>query len=363
MKNAVLFLALLGAGGCNSLWQGERVETIKVFVHASPVVRADLSRTLRLTGAVQAGRSVALLPEVAGKVKELPYQVGEHVASGEVVARLDVDLLALQVAQAEAGVKLAQIGVETAEKAYERSTALREKGSLTPQQWEQAEAGLNMARLQADQARAGMGLAKHQLNSSILRAPFDGQVGQIAVEEGSYYSPMAASPYAPGLVTLVDLSQVKVDLQVVDRDVTRIAVGTPARLWIDAVRDRLPPEGLLGTVSAVGVSADPASRTFPVRVIADNIDGAVLAGTHARVDLVLETRPGVLVVPEAAVLGTDEAPYLLALQGGVAKRIPVKVGLRGDQGVEVEGALQEGDLVGIKGHFGLEDGAAVEVVP
>ncbi|MBN2799717.1 MAG: efflux RND transporter periplasmic adaptor subunit [Deltaproteobacteria bacterium] len=361
MTRLPLLFALI-LSGCGGLLGGASDEEIRVYVHTVPVEQLDLSRTLKLTGTVEAGRSVALLPEVSGKIVALPFQVGEAVHKGDVVARLDVELLSLQVSQADAAVKLAQLGVETAETALGRARALRESGSLTPQQFEQAESGHEVALLQAQQAAAGLGLARHQRDSAVLRAPFDGRIGQIAAEEGAWFSPMAVSPYAPGLVTVVDLDTVKVDLQVTERDVVRLGVGGEARVMVDAVADRLPPEGLLARVATVGVSADPASRTFPVRVVADNPDHALLAGTHARVGLVLEGRPGALVVPEAAILGED-ALYVVTVSDGVATRVPVQVGLYGDQGIEVIGDLAPGAEVAVRGHFGLLDGAAVEVVP
>jgi membrane fusion protein (multidrug efflux system) len=188
-------------------------------------------------------------------------------------------------------------------------------------------------------------------------------VTYIAAEENEYFNPMTISPMAGpgGLAGLVDASSIKIDLQVADSDIGTIREGMSARIYVDALGDRIPASGVIGAVESVGIAADSATRTFPVRVVAGNADFAVLAGTHARVRLVLEAEPTALFVPEEAVRGGEGGAYVMVLDGERARRVEVGVGLVGDGGIQITDGLEDGELVVIKGNFGLADGALVEV--
>ncbi len=355
-----------GLGGFISGLMGggdDAEDELRAYVRLEPVLHGELMRTLEVSGTVQAGHAVDLVPDIPGKVERLPVKVGQRVAQGDLLARLDVDVAALQRDQAAAAVALAELGAETAERGYARASTLHQQQSLTQEQFEQAQAGLQMAQLQVKQARAALGLARQQVDGGVLRAPFAGVVSSIACEEGEYFNPMTISPMGgpQGLVGLVDLDSIKIDLQVADRDVARLSAGMEARIFVDALAERLPAAGVVGSVESVGLAADPVSRTFPVRVVADNPDHLVLAGTHARVRLVLDGRSETMAVAEAAVREVEGQAYVMVVEGERARTRPVELGLHGDDGVEVLSGLSGNEQVVVEGNFGLEDGALVEV--
>lgn len=346
--------------------QGEasaELDELRAYVRVEPVTRGELMHTLEITGTVQAAHQVDLVTDLPGKLESVPVRVGQQVSRGQLLVQLDTDVAALQLEQADAAVKLAELGFVSATRDFSRMVVLHDKGSLADQPFEQAQAGMEMAELQLQQAQAMRGLAREQVQGGRLLAPFDGVVTYIAGEEGEYFNPMTVSPMAglPGLVGLVDPSGIKLDLQVADADVGRLQEGMQARVFVDALGDRIPEGGVVGRVESVGLAADATSRTFPVRVGAENPDRAVLAGTHARVRLVLESQADVLHVPEEAVRGGEGASYVMVLDGERARKVEVATGLRGDAGVEIIDGLQGGELVVVEGNFGLADGALVEV--
>lgn len=367
MTRAFLLLPLLllvacGQGG--SAASGPAASNApKVLVQVATASTAGVEHTLELTGTVQAGRSVDLVTDVPGKIRQIPVKTGDAVQAGALLARLDTEVARFQYDQAEAAARLADLGLSNAQREFGRAETLHQAGSLPDQQFEQARSALEMAGLQRAQAEAAKGLADKQVRGSVLTAPFDGVVAYVCCEEGEYFNPMSVSPMggAQGLVGLVDLDTVKIDLEVSDRDVGRIAPGMPAHVRVDVVADRLPPKGLPGTVESVGLAADAASRTFPVRVVAGNPDHVVRAGTHARVRIVLERKDGVVSVPAAAVVRADDGAFVMVAADGVARRTPVVVGLQGNGDVEILQGLAGTEQVVVEGNFGLPDGAPIEV--
>ncbi|MCK6502509.1 efflux RND transporter periplasmic adaptor subunit [Myxococcota bacterium] len=361
-----LLLALLLAPACGDTGAGDPSSVeFRTRVQVAKVGTADVQRALELTGTVQAGRSVHLLPTTPGKIEALPVKVGQAVKKGEVLARMDLGIASLQRQQAQAAVRLAELGLETAKKDFARVQELNQRGSVTAQQFEQAQAGLEMAQLQVQQAQAALGLAGEQLDGGVLRAPFDGTVSVVGGEEGDWYNPMTVSPLAGpgGLVGVVDLSTIRVDLDLAEADVGRVSAGMPATIQVQAVADQLPPDGLPGRVESVGLAADASTRTFPVRVVADNPGTVVRAGMAGRVWLELDRRDGVLAVPRAAVQRDAQGAWVLVVEQGAAHKRPVTLGLEGRDQVEVQGGLQGGEQVIVDGSFGLPDGALVEVAP
>jgi membrane fusion protein (multidrug efflux system) len=361
---SVLALTLLGMTGCFDAGEASvEMDELKAYVQVQPVARGELIKSLELTGTVQAIRQVDLITDMPGKVQRVAVNVGQRVAQGDLLVQLDTDLARLQAQQAEAAFGLGQLGFDNASREFARAATLHEKGSLPDQAFEQAQAGVQMAELQLQQARAAQGLAQEQLQGSRLVAPFQGVVTYVSAEENEYFNPMTISPMAGpgGLVGLVDASSVKIDLQVADSDIGQLEPGMGARVFVDALGDRVPEGGLVGRIETVGIAADAVTRTFPVRVVAENPDLAVLVGTHARVKLVLEAQPMALYVPEEALRGGEGGAYVMVLDGERARKIEVGVGLRGDEGVEITDGLKDGELVVTKGNFGLVDGALVEV--
>lgn len=364
--HSLLVLALLllpSLSGCPEPSEAKvEAQETRTFVRTAQPERRELIRTLEVTGIVQAARQADLVTTLPGKIERLPVQVGQRVTRGQVLAQLDTEAAVLQARQADAAVALAEIGVATSAREFERAAGLHDQGGLAAQQFEQVRDAARMAEQQLAQAQAMAGLAKEQVDGGQILAPFAGIVTYVAQEEGEYFNPMTMSPMAGpgGLVGLVDPSSIKIDLQVADSDIGRFAPGMETRIFVDALADRLPREGLAGTVETVGIAADSTSRTFPVRVVADNPGGAVLAGTHARVRLVLQRQQDALVVPEAAVVRAEGGDRVMVVQGDRVQGVPVRVGIEGDDGLQVLEGLQGTEVIVIEGNLGLADGSQVE---
>lgn len=324
-------------------------------VRAATASRQSLVRTVELGGVVAASRSARLVPLGQGVVSALPVKLGDRVKRGQLLAELDVSTLRLQVDQAEKAGRLAHLQLDDARREAERAERLAAEGALAQAQLDKARAGLAMAEAQTAQADASVAVLRDQIGRARLTAPFDGTVTMVALEQGEFFSPTPSMSGPPALVAIDDLDNLQLDLHIADVDLPRVHEGMEA-----VVRSEVYPERTwAGTVQTVGASAEPGTRTFLVRVRIANDDGALRPGLFLTAALVLERADDAIVVPASAVLGDGDQRWAMVLDGDVARRRAVRVGMRGDAGWQVEDGLTDGETVVTEGHFGLPDGSAV----
>ena len=153
----------------------------------------------------------------------------------------------------------------------------------------------------------------------------------------------------------MDYSRIKVDVAVSSEDIARIRKGQEAVLRVGA----FPGRDFRGVVRVVNLTADPLNKKFGVEAAFDNPDGLLRPGTFGDIVFEVQSHENALVVPQKAVL---ENSYVFVVEGGKAVKKTVVLGLQNTTMVEVLDGLAEGDAVVVEGNYGLEDGAAVQVL-
>ena len=344
--------------GCTKGKVERKTETTEaVPVEVAEVLRGDVKSTLSFTGDVNPWRQVNVVPDVPGKVARIYVEEGDRVRKGQVLAELDTRMAKLQLEQAEAGLAVAEANFKSASRDWERMQELRERGTISSQQYEKAQMAYEMAKAQLQQARAALNMAKHQLEVSVMKAPFGGIVTGRNINEGEYINPAMAGmgPMGPSVVTLMDLSKVKVEVNVPERDVGKVEVGQEAEVRVDSY----PGRTFVGKVYRINPAADPMARTFKVEISIPNEDMALKAGMFARVRITIQERKGVLLVPLESVVKEGGSFYVFVVQGNRASRRPVKLGLTDGRYAEVLEGVGEGEKVVTTGKEMLKEGSEV----
>jgi len=326
---------------------------VKVF----KVGRARITEKITYTGTLEAWNKINITPEVGGKIALIHVQEGDRVAKGQLLAELETQSIRLQLKQAQAGVAVAEAGYTDALRNKERMDRLIKENAVSEMQREKVQLAYDAASAQLEQARAGLNLAQHALDVSIMRAPFAGVVASRNAEVGDVINPMMGGfgGGAGGVLTVMDYSKVKLAVAVASEDIGRIRKGQEAVLKVGS----LPGREFRGTVRVVNLTADPLNKKFGVEVVIDNSDGVLRPGTFGDLVFELESHENTLVVPQIAVL---ENSYVYVAEGNKAVKKNVVLGLQNTTMVEVLDGLAEGDLVIVEGNFGLEEGAAIEVL-
>ncbi|MGB3136833.1 MAG: efflux RND transporter periplasmic adaptor subunit [Nodosilinea sp.] len=344
------------------------------------------------TGTTQPVRQVSLRSQAEGRLLDLTVDVSDAVQQGQVVGRLDSALLQAAVGEAQAELAARQFEVSQAEAELadvrtateqarvqlqqagsdaQRLQALANQGALAEQEAEQAQTTLRTAEqaLQSTQARVrtrqqAVAAAQQRVEAqrSILReaqarlsfanlaAPLTGIVLEREAEPGDLVLPGDA------VLSLGDLSEVLVVIQVADSSLSKFSLGQSLDLAIDA----LAGESFTGSVTRISPVADSASRQLPIEITVANPGGRIGSGLLARV----ATGDQAVRVPTTALSDADEGQIFVVTKAdgtAVVEARSVQVGDRADGQATILSGLTPGEQYVVRSSQPLESGQTVEL--
>jgi membrane fusion protein (multidrug efflux system) len=308
------------------------VETVVVHAQAAP-------NTFETVGSLRSAESIVLRPEIAGRVQQIHFTDGEHVAAGAVLVTLDDALVRADLNEANAN-------LANSKRAYGRAQELAQKQLISRADLDKAQAALGV-----DQARAAS--AQTRLSKSQIRAPFGGAIGLRQVSVGDYVEA------GKDLVELVRLDPLEIELRAPETAMSKLAVGQKVLFGVDAFRD----EQFTATVVAISPSVDLGGRSVALRARFDNPEGKLRPGMSARVRIELDSNGKALLVPEQAIVPMGEQKNVYTVVAGKAKLVPVTIGMRLPGQVEITSGVKEGDEVITAGIQKIGDGAPVAPKP
>jgi len=373
----VLALALVGAFAMSMLAGKPAVEVVTV----AQTYPAQNYTLLNATGYVVAQRKAALSSKATGRLEWLGVLEGSHVKNDEVIARLESRDVAAALGQAQANVKVAQANLEQgraelqdAQSAFQRAAELLNQKFIAASAYDTAQARLNKAKASISgyqaaiaAARANAQAAQVAVDQTVIRAPFDGVILTKSANVGDNITPFSSAADSKGaVVTIADMDTLEVEADVSESNLSKIRVGQPAEILLDA----FPELRLAGTVSRMVPTMDRSKATLLVKVRFEERDPRVLPDMSAKVAFLSQAVPPrdkqpVTAVQPAAIVtrgGTPSAQFvfLLDADGARVKRVPVTQGRKIGELVEVKG-LKPGDKVVLAPDDAVQDGQAVKL--
>lgn len=336
-------------------------------VNTADVARSDIAEQLQIVGNLTGAASVEVAPKINGRLRQVDLRLGDPVTRGQEVARVEDDELRQQVNQAEASYEVARATVRQreadlvlAQTTRDRSQSLFSRALVSRQELDDAEARyqastaqLDLARAQFDEAGARLEELRINLENTVMVSPVDGFIGRRYLDPGAYVTSNTA------VVSVVDISLVRLVANLVERDLRLVEEGVRARIEVDA----FPSESFEGRVTRIAPVLDPATRTAEIEIEVPNPDFRLKPGMYARVSLVVGNKSQALVVPrEAVVIRTSARGVFRVDSGGgapTAQFVSLVIGLEDELHVEVVEGLSEGDRVVTTGAAGLQHGDPV----
>ena len=162
---------------------------------------------------------------------------------------------------------------------------------------------------------------------------------------------------APPVVTLIKLDTVELIANVAERDLVKLQMGTQGRVTVDA----MPGETFIGTVARIAPLLDPQTRTARVEIVVPNTNRRLRAEMFARIDLDLGDQGNVLRIPRQALVVRGEQQGVFIISDDIATFREIRVGLTGEDWIEIATGLQPGETVATMGSNLLRDGDSVRV--
>jgi membrane fusion protein, multidrug efflux system len=322
------------------------------------VVRPDIaeaSQTLDLSGNLIARRVAALSPQLAGQVDRVHVDLGDRVAVGDVMMRLDLTLAELQVASAEAAVEQARAVQAEASRLVEEGRRLVADRFVPDTEVRAREANLAQAEAALARLNSELAIERERLDRHQIRAPFSGVIAGRHAELGEWVTPGTA------MVDLVAVDELWLDVRVPQQYWLDLAGDIRVLAAADVDLDRL----LDARVHARVPINDPAARTFLLRLLVQDESGSLIPGMSARVRIELPSRGSVTLVPRDAIIRyPDGTTTLWVVPAGLnqARQRQVNVVRNlGDQ-VELGQPLDAGDRVVVRGNEALSEGETVRIV-
>jgi RND family efflux transporter MFP subunit len=349
-------------------------------VQTTPVVTTYPSQqfaVLNATGYVVAQRKAAIASKASGRLEWLGVAEGSRVRAGEVIARLDNrDVVAL-ADSAEANVRAARAALAQAE-AEERDAAqqLRRSLDLAAKGFVSA-ASVDAARARHDRATAGIGSARAGIGAAeaasrnarvavdftLIRAPFDGVILSKSANVGDIITPFSSAADSKGaVVTMADMTTLEVEADVSESSLSRVKVGQPAEIVLDA----LPGTRFRGRISRMVPTVDRAKATVMTKVQFDALDSRILPEMSAKVaflsqEITPEQQKPLLAVAADALAQRDGRDVIFVVRGERAVAVPVAPGARLGDLLAIAGAAQSGERAVLRPAAALADGARVKL--
>ena len=303
---------------------------------------ADL-RSGELPGRARSAREVDLAFDVSGTLVERPVSIGDEVTEGDLIARLDPRDFQARLQAAEAGARNAQRNLA-------RGKELLVKSFIS-------EAEVDRLETNVDITQAELALARKALTDSVIRAPFDGVISNMLVEN------FQSVPAKKNIARLLGTERIEMVINLSEIQIASL----PNVESIEVVFDAFPDLRLTAEITEIGREASLTTRTFPITLSMQQPEGQkILAGMAgvARASGRFDAETEGYVIPASAFIGDvvdDISGVWVVDDDDRVRRRPVRIGALGAGGLTVVDGLEAGELVATAGVHTLSEGQEVRV--
>ena len=303
------------------------------------VAEPEFAETFDLPAVVEPNRIVTVSAEVEGRIERIPSPEGSRVETGDLLVRLNTDLIQPQFEVAEAQVKRDRIE-------YERMNELVEMDATSRSDLDNATTKLAISKAQLGEIRA-------RLERAHILAPVSGVLNHIPVEEGEYVQ--SGNPVAE----IVDTDTVRVVVDVPERDITFFTLGGNTEVFLN-YKGR--EKSLEGTITFISELANQQTRSTSMEITLPNKEGFLRSGQIVRVRLTRQILKDAVLIPLLAVIPMENSNAVYVVNSTQAQRREVELGIIKADRIQVTKGLEPGERLIIAGHRFVAPEQKVNVV-
>jgi RND family efflux transporter MFP subunit len=371
------FLASCSApsgAAADSKGRGDGASTPARQVQTTLAEEKAIDQLVVVTGTLAADQEVVLGFKVAGRLADIPVDLGSSVEKSQPIARLDTTDFELRVRQADAAlqqarvrlglspeapdssvnienlaiVKQARAEMDAARSRLERARLSFEKGLLPKADFDTTNSGYKVAEARHEdsldearnrqallaQRRSELEIARQQLADTILYAPIGGMIHQRNANVGQYLT--AGTP----VVTVVQMQPLRLKTAVPEREARMIRIGQPVRVTVEGA-----PGTHQGRVARISPSFDETNRTLLVETEVSNSARILRPGAFSRAEIIVAAGYRALLVPAASIVTFAGIDRVFTVSDGAASEKRIRTGRRTDEGVEILDGVKPGEQV------------------
>ena len=309
---------------------------------STPIVKVEQPRretiiyVLKFTGDVAPIQQANIFSKVSGNLEKVYVDMGTYVQSGQTLAQIDTTEIYQQYQQTSATYQNTKL-------TYQRSKELSEQNLIAKQDLDNAEAAMKVAA-------ANFEAVKIRLDYARITAPFPGFITKRFLDPGALVNSNNST-----LFTLMDLSAMKIIIDVLEKDIPLIKIGKKGSITVDA----FPGKEFHGTIARLSEAVDLSTRTMAVEIDIPNSDRLLKPGMFASVKLVVEERRNALTIPIQAILRDDKGYFVFIVNNKSAQRVAVLPGTEQDTRTEVLSGLTGNENIITTGQQFVKDGGQV----
>jgi len=322
-----------------------------VPVTVSEVTQNKVRKPLNLVGSVEPIRRSLVSAEVSGIVVDYPYSEGDYVEKDQVIARQSVNKLKIILNEAVNTKNESRARLKLAEDELLRINELYEKGIVSKSQLDNAvsEKDALIARQKLLQSRINQ--FRYDISQTNIKAPFNGYITREYSQIGEWLES------GDDVVELIDIDTVQIKVDMPEKYVHMVKTGEDVNIIFKSISGK----EFKGKIASIVPQADQSSRTFPVKINMTNNDHVIKASMSAKVSFLLGETVEVKLVPKDSITGSNGAKMLFVVRDGAAVPVPVITGLEHENFVQVEGEIEVGEQVVVRGNERLQPMQPVNV--
>ncbi|MCK9204408.1 MAG: efflux RND transporter periplasmic adaptor subunit [Bacteroidales bacterium] len=312
---------LLSVAGCSGVKKEPDRGGIKAITAAAVVVKPrSLDNQILTNGNLIANEEVELRSEIPGRIVSINFEEGSRVAKGALLVKIDDRELQAQL-------KKLQVDEKQARDDLFRKEKLLELKAVSQEEYDKSFNTLGIIQAQIE-------LVRTQISKTEIYAPFSGQIGLRQVSPGGFVSS------ATMVARLQQTDPIKIDFAIPEKYREKVRNGTLIKFTVEGIDSAFP-----GHVYAIEPKIDPVTRNVSLRASCPNPGGLLIPGAFAKVDILLESISGALVVPSEAIIPQLNGEKVFLYKNGKSRSQIITTGIRTEREVQVISGLQPGDTI------------------
>ena len=359
MKNIIIVALLVAVGVFGYFqWQDGKEQPnsnkagVKSRKTTATIEQRDIDFTVRVAGEISPADKVSVRPEVHGKIAELPVDISDRVAKGDLLFRLDDKDLKIEIDSRKKQIDSATLQLEQSKSEFERSKQLFEEQLISTEIFERANIKYQQALISRDRSQNDYQLSLEKLSKTSVLAPFDCTVLSRPVSIGQAVSGTGGQSSGTEVMEIADLNNLIIQAHVNQADVARMNKEQEVKIEIEAITD-LIIDGIVERIAPQATIRN-SIKGFSTRIKLLTSNPAIIPGMTASISIPVASADNVVAAPLAAIFTerneTEQRTEIFAYvkNGEVFDKTMLDVGVNDLNHTEVLRGLKVGDVVAIE---------------